>query len=174
VKRTLHALAAISLLGIGHNGPSAGAPGQGPPHGPHWMAVSGTGVHMFTSAIVHTQTPTASGMIQTSTDTVELTGDLKGRILYHPTSVFDFANNTLLNTGHQVFSGTVLGSEPTLLLDEDFRFEVDLQTGATVGTVSFTRTLAGPRFRCLLDVVGTGITPDGDAAFAYTGQCRGV
>jgi hypothetical protein len=38
-------------------------------------------------------------MIQRSTETVELKGDLTGRILYHVTSTFDFANDSLVNTG---------------------------------------------------------------------------
>ena len=44
-------------------------------------------------------------MIQKSTETVELTGDLKGRVLYHVTSVFDFVQGTLVNTGDQVYLG---------------------------------------------------------------------
>ena len=48
--------------------------------------VSGRAVHYFTTAIIHSQTPTATGMIQRSTDIIELTGDLRGRVLYHPTS----------------------------------------------------------------------------------------
>jgi hypothetical protein len=38
-------------------------------------------------------------MIQRSTETVELKGDLTGKVLYHVTSVFDFVNGTLVNTG---------------------------------------------------------------------------
>jgi hypothetical protein len=41
-------------------------------------------VHYFTTAMIHSQTPTATGMIQRSTDIIELSGDLKGRVLYHP------------------------------------------------------------------------------------------
>ena len=134
--------------------------------------VSGSGVHHFTTAIIHSAEPTATGLIQRSTDTVELTGDLAGRIVYHPVSVFDFTNGTLVNTGHQVFSGTILGSDPVLLLDDEFRFEVDLATGATVGEVHLTRRLAGPDVRCELEVIGTGLTPDGNATFDYSGECR--
>jgi hypothetical protein len=76
-------------------------------------------------ALVHSSTPTATGLIQRSTETVDLTGDLTGRILYHPTSVIDFSTQTVVNSGHQVFSGTVLGSEPVLLHDDTFRFEID-------------------------------------------------
>jgi hypothetical protein len=134
--------------------------------------VIGHGIHRFTTAVVHSQQPTSTGMVQRSTDLVELYGDLEGRILYHPTSVFDFAAGTLVNTGHQVFSGTVLGGGPVLLFDDRFRFEVDLETGATVGKVYLTRTLAGGPTRCELDVVGTGQTPEGDATIEYTGECR--
>ena len=73
--------------------------------------VAGSGVHFVTTVIVHSSEPTETGMIQRSTETIDLTGDLTGRILYQPTSVIDFTNLTLTNTGHQVFSGTVLGLE---------------------------------------------------------------
>jgi hypothetical protein len=135
--------------------------------------VSGTGVHLFTTAIVHTQAPTPTGFVQTSTETVELEGDVKGRLLYHPTSIFDFSAGTLVNTGHQVFSGTVLGSAPVLLHDDDFRFEVDLTTGATTGQVYLARRIAGPPVRCRLEVVGTGMNSEGNATFTYTGYCKG-
>lgn len=135
-------------------------------------AVAGSGVHYFTTAIVHSTEPTSTGMIQRSTDTVELSGDLVGRLLYHPTSVFDFANGTLVNSGSQVFSGTVLGLPPVMLFDDEFRFEIDLNTGATRGEVHLTTSLAGPKVRCHLDVVGTGLTTDGNATFDYTGECR--
>ena len=133
--------------------------------------VSGTGVHYFTTSIVHSTTPTATGMIQRSTDIVELTGDLTGRILYHPVSVFDFVKQTLVNTGHQVFSGTILGSEPVLLFDDRFRFDVDLATGATTGRVYLLDRLAGPWIRCVLVVVGAVLTAEGNAAIHYTGNC---
>jgi hypothetical protein len=134
--------------------------------------VSGGGVHMFTTAIVHSQQPTPTGLVQRSTDIVELSGDLKGRILYHPVSVFDFVNGTLVNTGHQVFSGTILGSAPVMLHDDEFRFEANLATGAVSGEVHLADRLAGPKIRCDLDVTGTGAkTADGDGIVAYTGQC---
>jgi hypothetical protein len=143
-------------------------------HGRYGTApVSGGGVHFFTTAIVHTQVPTQTGFVQTSTETVELYGDLKGRLLYHPTSVFDFSAGTLVNTGHQVFSGTVLGSAPVLLHDGDFRFEVNLATGATIGQVYLARRIAGAHIRCRLEVVGTGMNSEGNATFTYTGHCKG-
>lgn len=136
-------------------------------------SVSGTAVHFFSTAIVHSQTPTATGMIQRSTDMIELSGDLKGRVLYHPTSVFDFVNGRLVNTGHQVFSGTVLGSAPVLLHDDEFRFEVDLKTGGLEsGEVHLSDRIAGPKIRCDLVAVGTGATtPDGNSIVDYSGTC---
>jgi hypothetical protein len=135
-------------------------------------SVAGSGVHFFTTAIVHTTEATPTGMVQQSTETVELTGDLAGRLLYHPTSVFNFANGTMVNTGHQVFSGTVLGSAPVMLHDDEFRFEVNLATGAVSGKVYLTQPIAGVRTRCELDIVGTGIDANGNGTFSYTGQCR--
>lgn len=71
-----------------------------------------------------------------------------------------------------MFSGTVLGSLPVLLHDDSFRFEVDLSTGATVGIVHLEHRIAGPQIRCRLEVAGTGLTPAGDAAFDYAGECK--
>ena len=172
VRRGVAAAGAV-LLCIAQPGVGAASPDSTPQEGRFGsQPVAGTGVHMFTTAVVHTQTPTATGLIQTSTETVELSGDLKGRILYHPTSVFDFVNGTLVNTGVQVFSGTVLGSAPVVIHDDEFRFDVDLNTGATVGKVYLAGRIAGPKVRCRLDVVGTGLTAEGNATFSYTGTCR--
>ena len=147
-------------------------------HGPQAQqsgtrAVSGRAVHYFSTAMIHSQTPTATGMIQRSTDIIELSGDLKGRVLYHPTSVFDFVKGTLVNTGNQVFSGTVLGSAPVLLHDDEFRFEVNLNTGGLEsGEVHLTDSIAGPKIRCDLVAVGVGEkTPEGDAIVDYSGTC---
>jgi hypothetical protein len=139
---------------------------------PFVRPVAGSGIHYFSTAIVHSSEPTGAGMIQKSTETVDLQGDLVGRLLYQPESVFDFANGTLVNTGHQVFSGTILGSEPVMLYDDAFRFEVDLGTGATVGKVYLDDNLAGPDIRCELTIVGTGMTAEGNATFDYSGECR--
>ena len=135
--------------------------------------VAGTAVHYFTTAIIHSQTPTATGMIQRSTDIIELSGDLKGRVLYHPTSVFDFVNGTLVNTGNQVFSGTVLGSAPVLLHDDEFRFEVNLNSGGLEsGEVHLSDRIAGPKIRCDLVAVGAGATtPEGNSIVDYSGPC---
>lgn len=140
--------------------------------GYRWLPVSGTGTHYFTTAIIHSREATATGYIQRSTDIVELDGDLKGRVLYHPVSVFDFVAGTLVNTGHQVFSGTVLGSAPVMIYDDEFRFDVDLATGNTIGRIHLMDPMAGPKVQCELDVVGTGTTPEGDATVAYTGRCK--
>lgn len=140
-------------------------------NGYRWVPVSGTGTHYFTTAMIHSQEPTPTGQIQRSTDIVELEGDLVGRVLYHPVSEFDFAAGTLVNTGHQVFSGTILGSEPVLLLDDEFRFDVNLVTGETTGKILLNQTLAGPKIRCELTVEGTGSTDGGDATIGYTGEC---
>ena len=134
--------------------------------------VSGSGLHLFTNVIVHSTEPTPAGLIQRSTETVELSGDLTGRILYQPLTIIDFASNTLVNTGHQVFSGTVLGSAPVLLHDDEFRFEANLATGAVNGKVYLTDSIAGDKIRCELDVIGTGLDANGNATFTYTGQCR--
>lgn len=142
------------------------------PEANQWVEVSGSGVHYFTTAIIHSQEPTATGMVQRSTDIVDLSGDLEGRILYHPVSVFDFVEGTLVNTGHQVFSGTVLGSDPVMIYDEWFRFDVNLFTGETIGEVYLLDHVAGPRVRCELNIVGTGQTPAGDAVVQYDGRCR--
>jgi hypothetical protein len=138
-----------------------------------WMPVSGVGTHYFSTAIVHSVEPTATGFIQRSTETVELEGDLVGRVLYHPVSEFDFQAGTLINTGSQVFSGTVLGSAPVLLHDDEFRVEVDLNQGTTSGQMFLTDHLEGPKVRCLLEIFGSGVqTPEGDAVVDYSGECR--
>jgi hypothetical protein len=133
--------------------------------------VAGSGVDMLNTAIVHSHEPTASGFVQKSTETVELQGDLNGRVLYHVTSVFDFVSGTLVNTGDQVYSGTVAGSAPALIHDDQFRFEVNLNTGAEAGQVFLFNRLAGPKVRCALAVTGTGVNADGNPTFDYTGEC---
>ena len=111
-------------------------------------------------------------MIQRSTETVELHGDLNGRVLYHVTSVFDFVNGTLVNTGEQVYSGTIAGSEPVLIHDDQFRFEVNLVTGAgKPERFICSTTLPGRKCRCELNIVGTGMNADGNPTFDYTGTC---
>lgn len=136
------------------------------------IQVSGTGTDLLDGAIVHSKKPTPTGIIQRSTEIVELNGDLSGKILYHVTTVIDNQKGTLTNTGDQVFSGTVAGSEPVMIHDSRFRFEVNLATGAESGTVYLVDHIAGPHVRCELKVIGTGKSADGNPAFSYAGRCR--
>lgn len=137
--------------------------------------VSGTGLHRFSAAVVHQQPGPDNAMTQLSTDTVLLEGDLNGQLLYHVTSVFDFGAGTLVNTGSQIFSGTVAGSEPVMLHDDTFRFEVDLNTGQTIGEVHLRRSKDAPTawwFDCDLVVTGSGQFDErGDALVTYEGTC---
>ena len=169
--RLLSTLLALAFLLAGCDSTSAQPEATGTS-----FAVAGTGVHYFTTAVVHSQTPTETGVVQRSSDIIRLSGDLDGYILYHPTSVIDTEAGTLVNTGTQVFSGTVKGSDPVLLHDDTYRFESDLQTGATTGTVRLGPSDDAPAgsgwFVCDLAVVGTGLTADGDATVDYTGTCR--
>src|SRR5450755_339917 len=136
------------------------------------VQVSGTGTDLLSSAIVHSKKPTATGVIQRGTEIVELTGDLNGKILYHVTTVIDNQKGTLVNTGDQVFSGTIAGSEPVMIHDSRFRFQVDLGTGAESGSVYLFDHIAGPQVRCELKVTGTGKTADGNPTFSYSGTCK--
>ena len=135
------------------------------------VKVAGHGVDDLKNAIVHWKTPTPTGMVQQSTEVVELEGDLRGRVLYHVTSVFDFVNGTLVNTGDQVYSGTIAGSLPVMIHDDQFRFEANLTTGGETGRVYFLNHIAGPKVRCRLDVTGTGSNSDGNPTFDYRGEC---
>jgi hypothetical protein len=143
--------------------------------GKRTVPVSGSAVHFFTTAVVHSEEPTQGGKVQRSTEIIRLTGDLDGYILYHPTSTFDFGSGTLVNTGTQIYSGTIAGSAPVILHDDRFRFTVDLTTGATVGEVHLSRSRDAPHpgtwYACDLEVVGTGMTPAGDAMADYAGTC---
>jgi len=135
------------------------------------IAVAGTGTDLLNGAVIHSKRQTPNGMVQLSTEIVELQGDLTGRVLYHVTSTFDFASGTLVNTGQQVYSGTVAGSEPVLLYDQRFRFEVNLKTDEEHGSVYLTDPIAGPDVRCTLNVIGTGKGADGNPTFRYAGTC---
>lgn len=81
-----------------------------------------------------------------------------------------------MNTGTQFFSGTIAGSGPVILYDDRFRFDIDLGTRETLGTVHFSRSKDAPRkggwFECDLVVVGTGTTPAGDITSEYSGEER--
>ena len=136
------------------------------------VPVTGSGVDFLNTAIVHSKEITETGMTQQSTEIVELNGDLKGRVLYHVTSVFDFVHGTLVNTGDQVYSGTIAGSAPALIHDDQFRFEVNLVTGEESGQVYLFNHITGPKVRCTLNVVGTGVNREGNPTFDYSGECR--
>ncbi len=142
-----------------------------------WQEVSGSAVHYFDtvpgrSVVTHSVTPTDTGVMLRSTETIDIFGDLNGRVLYHPTTQIDEQAGTLVNTGSQVFSGTVLGSAPVLLHDDQFRFDVNLVTGETTGRVLLVNRIVGPIVRCELDIVGTGFSPEGNGLADYTGRCR--
>jgi hypothetical protein len=133
--------------------------------------VAGSGFDDLKNAIVHWKKSTPSGSIQQSTEIVELNGDLRGRVLYHVTSVVDAVKGTLVNTGDQVFSGTIAGSLPVMIHDDQFRFEVNLVTGEDVGRVYLSDHITGPKVRCTLTGVGTGLNGDGNPTFDYRGKC---
>ena len=133
--------------------------------------VSGHGYDDLKNAIVHWIRPTPTGTIQQSTEIVELFGDLRGRVLYHVTTQIDFVKGTLVNTGDQVYSGTVAGSLPVMLHDDEFRFEVNLNTGEESGEVYLLDHITGPRVTCVLKGVGTGLNADGNPTFTYSGTC---
>lgn len=136
------------------------------------LQVSGTGTDLLDGAIVHSKKSTANGIIQNGTEIVDLRGDLNGKVLYHVTTVIDNQKGTLVNTGDQVFSGTIGGSEPVMIHDSKFRFEVNLATGAESGSVYLSDHIAGPWVKCELKVIGTGKTGAGNPTFNYTGTCR--
>ena len=145
--------------------------GEGPDSKVRSVQVAGSGTDLLNGAIIHSKKDTPTGMIQKSTETVELKGDLIGRVLYHVTSTFDTANNTLVNTGDQVFSGSIAGSEPVMIHDGRFSFHANLKTGAENGSVYLFDHIAGPRVQCTLHVVGTGKDADANPTFNYTGRC---
>jgi hypothetical protein len=168
------------VVACGPEPENPGDPAAGPDHtalvaAPATIPVAGSAVHYFSTAIIHSQAPEDNGMVQRSTDIVRLTGDLSGYLLYHATSTFDFESEKLVNVGTQMFSGSVAGSEPVLLHDDRFRFDVDLATGAVTGRVYLGRSADGPGrgswYECELVVVGTGMTPEGDGLADYTGEC---
>ncbi len=136
-----------------------------------WQTVAGSGTHFVSNAIVHASETTPAGKVQLSTDIVELRGDLVGRVLFQPVSQFDTAGGKLVNTGHQVFSGSVLGSRPVLLHDDAFRFEIDLESGASAGEIYLMEAVAGPGIQCRLSMQGTGANTEGDNTFVYSGKC---
>jgi hypothetical protein len=135
------------------------------------VKVSGSGLDHLTTALIHSRIETRTGSVQRSTEIVDLAGDLKGRVLYHVTTVIDSVHGTLVNTGDQVYSGTVAGSSPVMIHDNKFRFDVNLVTGHETGRVYLFDHIAGPEVKCTLDVAGTGVNSEGNPTFTYTGEC---
>ena len=135
------------------------------------ISVKGSGMDLLNGAIVHSTQKTLTGQIKRSTEIVELNGDLHGRVLYEVTTVIDEKAGTLTNHGDQVFAGTIAGSEPVMIHDSHFRFDVNLKTGKERGVVYLTDHIAGPPVQCELQVIGTGMTHDGNPTFKYAGSC---
>jgi hypothetical protein len=169
--RASHAVAVVALVVSSADARAGHAAAESRRDDVTTIAVAGSGMDQLTTALVHSKETTPTGMIQKSTEIVDLTGDLKGRVLYHVTSVFDFTAGTLVNTGDQVYSGTIAGGAPVMIHDDQFRFRVNLQTGEESGQVYLFDHIAGPKVRCQLDVVGTGLTPEGNPTFDYRGTC---
>jgi len=169
--RNTAALLAAELLVAETARAQPAASGKATTGGDRTIAVAGTGVDLLTTALVHSKDSTASRMVQKSTEIVELRGDLTGRVLYQVTTEIDFVHKMLVNTGNQVYSGTVAGSAPVMLHDDRFRFHVNLATGEEQGRVYLANHLAGPNVRCALDVKGTGPNAQGNPTFTYQGEC---
>jgi hypothetical protein len=137
----------------------------------HTIHVAGHGVDRMDGALVHSEQKTPAGLTRVSTAVVELEGDLDGRVLYQVTTRIDSALGKLTNTGRQVYSGTIAGSEPVMLYDDSFVFEANLATGSEHGQVYLVRHLGGPAVRCLLEVSGTGKDAHDNPTFTYAGDC---
>jgi hypothetical protein len=135
------------------------------------LSVAGHGVDLVNGAVLYSKTPTAEGFVQQSTEIVELEGDLHGRVLYQVTSRVDERRKRLVNTGNQVYSGTIAGSGPVMLYDDQFRFEADLASGEESGSVFLVHPIAGPQAACTLKVSGSGPDGQGNPTFTYHGQC---
>ena len=135
------------------------------------LHVSGHGVDRMDGALVHSEQKTPAGLTRISTAVVELEGDLQGRVLYQVTTRIDSAQGTLTNTGRQVYSGTIAGSEPVMLYDDRFVFEANLATGTEHGQVYLLHHLGSPAVRCRLEVSGTGKDTRDNPTFTYAGDC---
>lgn len=173
IATTLRLIPFLALLAA----PACFANPDSPPGKGLWKEVSGTAIHYFDdvpgrAVIIHESTTTETGLFQRSTDTIDLFGDLEGRVLYQPETVIDFAEGTLVNTGNQVFSGTVLGVGPVLLHDDLFRFDVNIRTGETIGKVFLVDRIDGPVIDCVLEIVGTGFDENDNGLAEYSGRCR--
>jgi hypothetical protein len=171
-KSTISALT-TALVGTVILTSSAAVAGSG--QEPQTMSVSGSGVDLASEAVVHSEQSTPTGKTRIVTEMVRLSGDLSGYVLYQATQAFDFGSNTLVVTGENVFSGTIAGSDPVILRSDQSRFEVDLSTGAELGSVHMTRSKDAPHkgswYECDLVVVGTGQTAEGNPTFDYSGTC---
>lgn len=168
VSRTVIVMGGLCIGSMSFLAASASAsapPVQGTIH------VKGTGIDLLNSAIIHSKKTTPTGEIRKSTEIVELRGDLEGTVLYGVTTVINTKQGRLTNSGDQVFSGTVAGSEPVMIHDSKFIFSVNLKTGADHGSVYLTDRIAGPKVRCQLQVTGTGKSASGNPTFKYAGAC---
>jgi hypothetical protein len=171
ISRAFHVISLVAVF-VCSGQSNAGAVSESDKQsGDRTVHVTGSGLDYLTTALIHSKVTTPTGMTQRSTEIVELSGDMTGRVLYHVTSVFDFVNSTLVNTGDQVYSGTIAGSEPVMIHDDEFRFQVNLATGEESGNVYLVNSIAGPKVRCTLHVVGTGMNADGNPTFDYSGDC---
>lgn len=82
--------------------------------------MKGTAVHYFSTSISHKTILAVTGKRDYDTEAIDLFGDITGRSLYHVSSDLDVFTGKLVNSGHQVFSGTIMDSDPVLILDDDF------------------------------------------------------
>ena len=137
------------------------------------VEVSGTAIHDFNTVILHREKTRPNGVKKTvTTETIDLSGDLEGRVLYQPVGVLNEARGTLVNTGRQVFSGTILGSRPVMLFDDEFRFEVNFFLQQVRGEVYLSERLSGPRIACELEIIGGDQPPVDNRTFStYSGFC---
>ncbi len=135
------------------------------------IQVKGTGTDFLNGEIVHLKSTTPTGEMRKSTGISELRGDLNGKILYQLTAELDYTRGTLVKTGDQVFSGTVMGSEPLMIHDSKFRYEINLTTGALSGALYLFDRIVGPTVECELQIIGTGVNADGNRTFSYVGTC---
>ena len=138
------------------------------------VSVSGSGIDIASEAIIHSELTTPTGMIRMLTEIVELTGDVNGKVLYQATQEFDFAANTLVVTGENVFSGTIAGSDPVILRSDESRFEVDLATGEETGGAPHSQQRCpGQGILVRLRPPGRRNRPDtgGKPTFDYSGTC---
>ena len=140
----------------------------------HWQDVSGTAIHYASTSWVHPNTfqATETGFTLVSTDFVEIFGDIQGRAVSQLFTTYNEVEGTIVNTGHQVFSGTVFGSDPVMLYDDDFRFEIDLVAGETTGDIYLIDQISGPKVRCIFSMQSTGQDADLNNLSEYFGQCR--